>query len=85
MPERGEALINRLMGRYNAASVADKQQVGINTLTFVGDRLDYLAADLLDVEKSVENYKQSRNIPGNLAEGIPVWMRQQEEAVEVLL
>lgn len=80
VPERGEALINRLMGRYNAASVADKQQVGINTLTFVGDRLDYLAADLLDVEKSVENYKQSRNIPGNLAEGIPVWMRQQEEA-----
>jgi len=71
VPDKGEAILNRLIDVYTEASVLDKNRVASNTLNFIEDRLALVAGELQTVEKGVEKYKSSQGITdlGTQAQG----------------
>lgn len=62
VPDKGEAILNRLIDVYNQAAVLDKNRVASNTLSFIEDRLKLVARELETVEKDVERYKSIQGI-----------------------
>lgn len=62
VPDKGEAILNRLIDLYTKASVLDKNRVASNTLNFIDDRLQLVSGELQTVEKGVENYKSAEGI-----------------------
>ncbi|MGF7214098.1 capsular exopolysaccharide synthesis family protein [Spirosoma lacussanchae] len=62
VPQKGEALLNRLIDVYTEASILDKNRVASNTLNFIDDRLQLVSGELQTVEKGVEQYKSSQGI-----------------------
>lgn len=61
-PLRGEDILNTLIEVYNDAGLEDKNKVTANTLRFIDNRLVLISGDLIEVEKSVENYKSRQGI-----------------------
>lgn len=62
LPERGVDILNKLIETYNAENVNTKNMVAINTIHFIDQRLNRLSADLSNVERGVESYKQFNRI-----------------------
>ena len=62
VPDKGEAILNRLVDVYIKASVQDKNRVAANTLNFIDERLQLVSGELQSVEKGVENYKATQGI-----------------------
>ena len=62
-PERAEAMLRALVDAYNASVLERKQQAGNNTLAFIDERLRYIAQELYDVERDVEQFRRSRKLP----------------------
>lgn len=62
VPEKGEAILNRLIDEYNAAAVEDKNKTASNTLKFLDERLGLVSGELQTVEKNVEQYKTAQGI-----------------------
>jgi len=62
VPQKGKDILNKLIESYNLAGLADKNQVALNTLRFIEERLKFLSQDLSTVEKSVENFKAKEGI-----------------------
>ncbi|WP_369826607.1 GumC family protein [Siphonobacter sp. BAB-5405] len=62
VPEKGEAILNRLIDEYNTAAVADKNKTASNTLKFLDERLGLVSGELQNVEKNVEQYKTAQGI-----------------------
>ncbi|MBO9640336.1 MAG: polysaccharide biosynthesis tyrosine autokinase, partial [Siphonobacter aquaeclarae] len=62
VPEKGEAILNRLIDEYNAAAVEDKNKTASNTLKFLDERLGLVSGELQTVEQNVEQYKTSQGI-----------------------
>ena len=62
VPQKGEAILNTLIGAYNQAAVTDKNKVAANTLQFVEKRLRMVSGELAAVEKNVEQYKSEKGI-----------------------
>lgn len=63
IPDRGVAIINRLVREYSIASMESKNDIGRRTLNFIDERLRYVTGQLYEVEKNVENFKQDRSLP----------------------
>ncbi|UFH56361.1 tyrosine-protein kinase family protein [Spirosoma sp. KNUC1025] len=62
VPERGEAILTKLIESYNQAAISDKNIVAANTLKFIEDRLLLLSGELSTVEKGVESFKSTQGI-----------------------
>ncbi|GGF17779.1 GumC family protein [Hymenobacter cavernae] len=62
VPERGEAVLNKLVEVYNQETVEDKNQLASNTIRFIDDRLKYLESDLTSVEKNVEDFQRKNKV-----------------------
>jgi tyrosine-protein kinase Etk/Wzc len=62
VPQKGVEILDKLVAVYNQAGLEDKNKVAANTLTFIENRLELVAADLSDVEQNVESYKSSQGI-----------------------
>ncbi|MCK8492784.1 polysaccharide biosynthesis tyrosine autokinase [Spirosoma sp. RP8] len=62
VPDKGEAMLNKLITEYNQAAIVDKNIVAANTLNFIEERLKLIAGELSTVEKGVESYKSSKGI-----------------------
>lgn len=62
VPDKGEAILNRLVDVYNQAAITDKNQVASNTLKFIDERLALISGELASVEKGVELYKSAQGI-----------------------
>lgn len=62
VPQRGKAVLNRLISAYNRASVEHKNLVTASTLKFMDVRLDSLKGELIAIEKDVEQFKSSRGL-----------------------
>jgi len=62
VPDKGEAILNRLIDVYTEASVLDKNRVASNTLNFIEERLQLVSGELQSVEKGVEAYKSAQGI-----------------------
>ena len=62
VPDKGEAILTRIIDVYIKASVTNKNRVASNTLNFIDDRLQLVSGELQAVEKGVENYKSTQGI-----------------------
>jgi tyrosine-protein kinase Etk/Wzc len=62
VPQKGIDILNTLIDVYNRAGLEDKNKVAANTLKFIENRLELVAADLTEVEQNVESYKSTQGI-----------------------
>ncbi|MEJ8756935.1 polysaccharide biosynthesis tyrosine autokinase [Pontibacter sp. H259] len=62
VPEKGKAVINKLIEVYNKEAVEDKNLIAGNTIEFIDERLSFLTSELSDVEKDVEQYKRKNEL-----------------------
>ncbi len=69
VPEKGKAILAKLIDAYAFSSLEDKNGEATNTLRFIGERLKLITSDLTNVEKDVEQYKSSEGITDLSAEG----------------
>ncbi len=62
VPQRGKDILNTLIEVYNEAAVEDKNLSTKNSIKFIRDRLVYIAKDLEDIEKGMENFQVSHGV-----------------------
>lgn len=75
-PARGVLLLNELVETYNAETVTDKNEIAINTLKFINERLGTLRNELSSVEGSVESYKTRNEITTEVATDLEIVMQE---------
>ncbi|MFN4087186.1 MAG: GumC family protein [Spirosomataceae bacterium] len=68
LPEKGEAILAKILEEYTFTTLSDKNQEATNTLNFIEDRLRLVTNELGSVEKDVESYRTSRGITDLSAE-----------------
>lgn len=62
IPQRGKDILNSLIEEYNKSGLEDKNKSAYNTLAFIEKRLELVSADLLNIEKQVQDFKTSEGI-----------------------
>jgi tyrosine-protein kinase Etk/Wzc len=62
LPEKGLDVMNKLLAVYNKEAVEDKNLSSANKISFLDNRLKYLASELSGVERNMEQYKQLHSI-----------------------
>jgi capsular exopolysaccharide synthesis family protein len=62
VPEKGIAIITKLIELYNTEAVSEKKAIAANSLEFLDGRLKYLIRELTDVEENVERYKRQYEV-----------------------
>ncbi|WP_028524711.1 GumC family protein [Runella limosa] len=62
LPEKGQAILAKLLDVYTFSALEDKNLEASNTLRFIEDRLKLITGELTIVEKDVESYKTSQGI-----------------------
>lgn len=62
VPEKGQAILTKLLESYTYSALEDKNLEASNTLRFIEDRLRLITGELTVVEKDVESYKTSQGI-----------------------
>lgn len=62
VPEKGRAILAKLLDTYTYSALEDKNLEASNTLRFIEDRLKLITGELVIVEKDVESYKTSQGI-----------------------
>lgn len=62
VPEKGQAILSKLLEAYTYSALEDKNLEASNTLRFIEDRLKLITGELVTVEKDVESYKTSQGI-----------------------
>ena len=62
VPEKGKAILAKLLDAYTFSALEDKNLEASNTLRFIEDRLKLITGELTIVEKDVESYKTSQGI-----------------------
>jgi capsular exopolysaccharide family len=60
--QRGTDFVNAFIEAYNEEDMKDQNMVAINTNAFLNERLSSLGGELTNVEKQVENFKQSEGL-----------------------
>ncbi|PRD57435.1 GumC family protein [Sphingobacterium gobiense] len=56
-PQRAAAIISELIAVYNEVAIRDKNQIAINTETFINDRLAIIESELGSVESDIERMR----------------------------
>jgi len=69
VPKRAEDILNQLLHAYDLASIAEKDKLASNTLSFVQVRLSAVAHDLDSIEKKIQQYKSGRDAVDVSAQG----------------
>jgi tyrosine-protein kinase Etk/Wzc len=57
VPKRAENILNRLIDVYNYSIVKEKNDVAVNTLSFVEERLSSVSKELDSIERHIQQYK----------------------------
>ncbi|GHU62030.1 tyrosine protein kinase [Bacteroidia bacterium] len=68
-PEKGQDIINTLVGLYNRNAINEKNYVANNTIEFIDERLLNIGQDLKEAEEEVEGYRQKKGITDLEAQG----------------
>ena len=71
IPERAEAIINKLVEVYNLSGVEDKSRADQNALRFIDERIQLLERELSGVERNIESYKKKEGITADVATDLP--------------
>jgi uncharacterized protein involved in exopolysaccharide biosynthesis len=62
VPERGEAVLNKLAEVYNRNSIDEKNKMAVNTLSFVEARLRSVEHELDSLEGSIQRYRTQKGV-----------------------
>ncbi|NEU08819.1 polysaccharide biosynthesis tyrosine autokinase [Flavihumibacter sp. R14] len=62
IPERSIDILNKLIETYNRENIDHKNQLALNTIKFIDNRLMYLGSDLSTTGKEVEDFKQANRV-----------------------
>ena len=62
IPQRSILILNKLVEVYNNETIEDKNQVELNSINFLDERIAFLSTELSDVEKDVEQYKRQNQL-----------------------
>ena len=62
LPQRSVLILDKLVEVYNNETIEDKNQVQLNTIEFLDERIEFLSTELSDVEKNVEQYKRQNQL-----------------------
>ncbi len=60
VPKRAEDMLDQLINSYRQFEINEKDALAKNTLTFVQDRLNYIAKDLDSIQQKAQQYKSGR-------------------------
>ena len=63
VPERGVAIINRLVREYSSSIMENNNESGRRTVRFLDERLRYVTGELYSVEKHEQGFKEDRKLP----------------------
>lgn len=58
-PKRAENILNELLSEYGKSSLALKNALAANTLSFIEERLELMGNELEEIEKKIQHYKSS--------------------------
>lgn len=61
-PQRAEDIINTLIDVYNEDAINDKNQIAINTASFINDRLIIIEKELGGVDTEIADYKRENQL-----------------------
>ena len=62
VPEKGEAVVNKLIDEYMNANVDDKNRIADSTMNFIDGRLEIVFKELSGIEKDIEQFKSENNL-----------------------
>jgi tyrosine-protein kinase Etk/Wzc len=63
VPERAVAIINRLIQEYGLSLMENKNDAGKRTMSFIEQRLSYVASELYSVENREEGFRREKSLP----------------------
>jgi capsular exopolysaccharide synthesis family protein len=79
LPERGKDIMKKLIEVYSEKSLDYRNQLAMNTINMIDERLALLTDELTNVEKNVEDYKQ-RNELTNVSSDAELFLRRASES-----
>lgn len=68
-PLRGKLVLDELIRQYDRAAVADKNQLALNTLKYLEERLAVSEKELDSVDRNIEQFKTENNVTDIGAQG----------------
>lgn len=69
VPKRAEDILDQLINSYRQFEINEKDDLAKNTLTFVQNRLDFIAKDLDSIQKKAQEYRSGRGAVDLSAQG----------------
>ncbi|MEO7176879.1 MAG: polysaccharide biosynthesis tyrosine autokinase, partial [Saprospiraceae bacterium] len=69
VPSRANALLDSLITYYNKLGIEESNQVALNTIDFIDERLQYISGELTDVEGGLQSFKEKNKTLGLSNEG----------------
>jgi tyrosine-protein kinase Etk/Wzc len=61
-PDKGEAILQKLMDVYMRFNVLNKQEIADSTLSFIDNRLQIVSSELSEVENKFTDFKRQNNL-----------------------
>ncbi|WP_194774688.1 GumC family protein [Pararhodonellum marinum] len=61
-PKKGMDILNEVIKAYNQEAIEEKNEVALNTISFIDERLGLVTKELEDTEKYVEEFKRANNV-----------------------
>lgn len=78
IPQRGKAILAELVEVYEQEGIKYRNQLAINTIDMIDERLQLLTGELTDVEKNVEKFKQQNDLT-NVSSDAEMYIQQASE------
>lgn len=74
IPERGVDIMVKLIEKYQEKKLKEKNEMALNTLQFIDDRLQNIGGELSNVETTIEQYKLQNDISSETTSDLNVVM-----------
>ncbi|MBI6118427.1 GumC family protein [Salegentibacter maritimus] len=62
VPEKAEDILNQLIWQYNQKIVQDQNELALNTMTFIDERIENVEEDLAELEYKIQEYKSNQGV-----------------------
>lgn len=69
VPMRGKLILQELLRQYDRASVTDKNQLAINTLSYLNSRIGIMQKELDSIEKNIQQFRTENDLVDISAQG----------------
>lgn len=83
IPRKGEDILANLIKNYVESNLRDKNTIADSTISFIENRLLYVADELGDIEGSIQSFKQIRRV-ADISEQSKILIQNSSQYVEEL-